>query len=78
MGGPANPFAFPGQPYGSDGLPMDDAKAGMSLRDWFAGQALVGLLNGQFSHSGVHNFDALPKEAFDVADAMLAARGEAA
>ena len=56
-GGPA----FPG-PYGSDG---------MSLRDWFAGQALAGLL----SQEGV---EASPETdaawAYKVADAMLAAR----
>lgn len=71
MGAVDNPPAFPlGVPHMTEYQP----EWGMSLRDWFAGQALVGLLSGQFRHSGGHNFHGLPKEAFDVADAMLSAR----
>lgn len=70
-----NPPAFPctGEGHGNPNY----WTPGMTLRDWFAGQALVGLLSGQFQHSGDFNFDALPEEAFNVADAMLAARGDA-
>lgn len=39
-GGPAFPF----QALGSDGLPESSIEPGMSLRDWFAGQALAGWL----------------------------------
>ena len=46
----------------------------MTLRDWFAGQALVGLLAGQFRECGSYNFVGVPGEAFGIADAMLAAR----
>jgi hypothetical protein len=48
------------------------ANEGMSLRDWFAGQALAGMLAGE---PGAHL--ATPRigiEAYAVADAMLAAR----
>ena len=49
---------------------------GMSLRDWFAGQALAGLLTGQYKDTGHYNLDDVPCEAFKIADAMLAARGQ--
>lgn len=62
-GGPAFPA-----PYNNDGV-------GMSLRDWFAGQALVAL-----PHTGcggdLHIEDAA-KAAYQMADAMLKARGGA-
>jgi hypothetical protein len=47
---------------------------GMSLRDWFAGQALMGLLSGQFRDSSRENFTTLPGEAYAMADAMLESR----
>lgn len=48
---------------------------GMSLRDWFAGQALVGILgsrHGFLVDVGTQN---APDWAYSVADAMLARRG---
>ena len=56
------------------------ASHGMSLRDWFAGQALAGLMaatahpeSGGPSHSyGGH--DGLARTAYAFADAMLAAK----
>lgn len=75
MTAPANPSAFPCAPgdvaYWSEG---------MTLRDWFAGQALVGI--GVWSPEGVdyripgHVLDERAKWAFKQADAMLAARSE--
>jgi len=43
---------------------------GMSLRDWFAGQALAGLLAGR----GEYVWNAEPVDAYAIADAMLAER----
>ena len=52
---------------------------GMSLRDWYAGQALAGMLAHstryrprQGAPSNWH--DAISEEAYELADAMLAAR----
>ena len=45
---------------------------GMTLRDWFAGQALSGLLGGvPVSHLSFKN---IGSEAYAYADAMIAAR----
>ena len=49
--------------YGTDG---------MSLRDWFAGQALAGLTNGARG-TGWRKSE-LAKDAFAFADAMITAR----
>lgn len=57
-GGPAFPV-----PYGA-------RHSGMSLRDWFAGLALQGLL----AEAGTYaNFDEPAKDAYEAADAMLKA-----
>ena len=65
-GGPA----FPTDPetYNGTGL------CGMSLRDWFAGMALSGKCGYPVKESIVGHI--LAKEAYDIADAMLAARKE--
>ena len=48
---------------------------GMSMRDWFAGQALAGIMaNSQFSVPK-NTHQAFTKVAYALADAMLAARG---
>lgn len=55
---------------------------GMSLRDYFAGQAIPGILAGRFLDALAINFDkdkageAIAKLAYEVADHMLAARAE--
>lgn len=69
-GGPA----FPGEQHETrDGSWNQTFEAGMSLRDWFAGQALAGL-----NASGPH--DCGPKgvahDAYAMADAMLAERAK--
>lgn len=46
------------------------AQPGMSLRDWFAGQALVGLLHPGYETDSMN----APEHAYRLADAMLAAR----
>lgn len=65
--------AFP-RPYGNNGEPnhnyrfANDPQAGMSLRDWFAAQALSTL--GRLSSSPSD----IARNAYRIADAMLAAR----
>ncbi len=65
-GGPAFPIEFTATPYAP----------GMSLRDWFAGQALSGLLpicvHDTIGPGGFAKH--IAKHAHDIADAMLAAR----
>jgi hypothetical protein len=58
-GGPA----FPRHAY--------DGHDGMTLRDWFAGQALAGLLRDGIDVFGVY---ATANDAYKMADAMLRAR----
>jgi hypothetical protein len=76
-------FPIPGEKLLSEnGTPHDPAyygwsicpQPGMSLRDWFAGQALIGILGsrtGFLIDVGTSN---APDWAYQVADAMLAAR----
>lgn len=59
-GGPA--FPIQGQSY---------PRSGMSLRDWFAGQALVGLIARSSVDGAGYKFS---NQAYQVADAMLAQR----
>jgi len=64
---PNNPRAFP--------VPIR-GQLGMTLRDYFAGEAMVGMLsNGQGpdAHWG-HDFRQVAGFAYEVADAMLEAR----
>lgn len=49
----------------------DDDFSGMTLRDWFAGQALAGLVqNGKYASGQIAD------AAYSFADSMLAARKE--
>lgn len=64
-GGPA----FPMQALASPG---SEIAWGMSLRDWFAGQALAGLMAGY--QSGPMGIYACAQVAIETADAMLRAR----
>ena len=71
-------FAFP--------CPADDksgwsAEYGMSLRDYFASQAIGGMLASQYvsEHAGLYKTDAgmvegLALRSYQIADAMIAAR----
>lgn len=49
------------------------ASSGMSLRDWFAGQALAGLAASWITERPGH-VEKAAAEAYAMADAMLAAR----
>lgn len=67
-GGPAFPVPI---------SPTHYCPTGMSLRDWFAGQALVGGMAREASPhnpSGCSSPIALAVEAYNIADAMLAIR----
>lgn len=58
-----------------------DGTSGMSLHDYFAGQALAGLLAGGFAdtvpHDDVGGGDQAAGFAYQYADAMLAERNKA-
>jgi len=66
------PSAFP---YSGEGDEMNYSK-GMTLRDYFAAKAMQGILAGV--HPIIREPDPLPmvaRAAYDMADAMLKARG---
>ena len=62
------PQAFPCLERGGNGLEMTDP--GMSLRDYFAGQVICGLM----ARAGTPDPRYESRLAYEVADAMLAAR----
>jgi len=68
---PRNELTFEG-----GGIKSQD---GMELRDWFAGQALIGMLscdNRDYKNKGANGVKNLTKYAYEYADAMMKARGE--
>jgi hypothetical protein len=74
-GGPA----FPAQPihHFPDGITMSQNQGGMTLRDYFAGQALAGIcVPAQLTDGPITDweFDKIAPVAWKAADAMLAAR----
>lgn len=81
-GGPAFPTEGEMRPHGGTGRPISALKmsGGMSLRDYFAGQALAGLMAtvDSIDPSKVDHRTAgiLAGVAYETADAMLAARSE--
>ena len=72
-GGPAFPGGYIVDQ--KDRGPVTIFAPGMSLRDWLAGQALVGLLANPDSPSAAWSADAI--NAYCAADAMLAERAKA-
>lgn len=76
MNAPENPPAFPSVCLGDPDHPA--SIPGMTLRDWLAGQALVGTIMDQASWGVDHSKTApdFARIAYDIADAMLAARSK--
>jgi hypothetical protein len=72
-GGPA----FPHESYDAD-AGMDTVKTGMSLRDWFAGQALdavIGICGIRPEHGPSRIIsEEIAGHAYSIADAMLSER----
>lgn len=71
---PNNPQAYPCLDSSGYGLPMRDP--GMTLRDWFAGQALTVLLGSLAGVASTHEglLKSYARQAYEYADAMLAER----
>ena len=77
-GGPAFPQVYPDQivQEGSKIHLHLTGDSGMSLRDWFAGQALIGMLANTVISSNIEDYLAIPGRAYEIADAMLAERSK--
>jgi hypothetical protein len=73
-GGPAFPIAPVGTGDPRDG--MTSGNPGMTLRDWFAGQVIVGLLarDSSIEPGNCPTKDEYAKECREIADTMLRAR----
>ena len=70
-----NPTAFPCQEIRSGGFGIRESSDGMSLRDWFAGQALAGICAARTAQDVTERGCAEFADAsYVIADAMLAAR----
>jgi hypothetical protein len=64
-----------GQAFPVAGTQYFPGKDGMSLRDWFAGQALAGWIAGERDpHASAWDHSWWAREAYKCADAMIAAR----
>lgn len=80
-----NPDAFP-RPMGWNGHThheeheSNEGQVGMSLRDYFAGQALIGVMVMRAAMHDVVDVsqESIAEEAYELADAMLAASAEEA
>lgn len=68
---PENPPAFPNAPCPAYTDDAQYGQRGMTLRDWFAGQAMATMIPSITKESHV---DTISKGAYLMADAMLAAR----
>ena len=71
-GGPA----FPNYGVWSNGCWEPMPQEGMSLRDYFAGQAMIGLITKLPPDDMVEFKQQVAESAYRYADAMLKARGE--
>lgn len=77
-GGPA--FPSPGKDFTVPGGPVDGefSAPGMTLRDYFAGQALAGILGAEHDNReyGVAGYSDIAEQSYSLADAMIAARSK--
>lgn len=69
-----NPPAFPDPCNAHPGAHPPKCEKGMSLRDWFAGQALIGIIARPLSPGEGLCEHSIAQGAYEYADAMLAAR----
>lgn len=77
-GGPAFPQGID-EGTSAAGFPIVEHKGGLTIRDYFAGQAMVGELSSQSEHIGEYennkkSADLLAYRSFMFADAMIEAR----
>lgn len=70
-GGPAFPRSGTDGPEGYPGV---SEQSGMTLRDWFAGQAMNGFASDPSSHDLFDDKDDMARNAYEVADAMIKER----
>lgn len=71
-GGSAFPYQVVEESSGVTGAPIrTTVYPGMTLRDYFAGQALIGMMADQILHT-----ETVAAYAYEVADAMIAARSK--
>lgn len=76
-GGPAFPLAPRLAPDGDvNSYWTQHPQDGMSLRDWFAGQALYYTADFSRPHVNADNMKMTARLAYDIADAMLAERSK--
>lgn len=76
-GGAAFPLAY--AETNEHGVQFPFAHTGMSLRDWYAGQALAGLMSDAgLRPASTSEFEHMARRLFQVADAMLAERNKIA
>jgi len=77
---PENPQAFPTPKIKRDGWGNEFTEPGMSLRDWFAGQAIPAVIEkcggdrGRAKYSTFEEYFAVT--AYEIADAMLRERSK--
>ena len=75
VGEVVNPPAFPNTGNGTWNMRPD---SGMTLRDWFAGQAMPEVMRQMHAHPDGWTDDEAAQVSYDMADAMLRARLPAA
>jgi hypothetical protein len=75
-GGPAFPWRYMDRDSMGQEVTREQGE-GMTLRDYFAGQALVGTVLSHLSQGGI-TYDSTARDAYRYADAMLAAREKGA